>query len=490
MAEEIINNKLIFADIGQFTDKGKMREINEDSYALYVPPDAGISKSPPEGAGEDKSLEEHPWMINGMLVISDGLGGHVAGETASKLVTTNFQEFITNAANKIEDEEFGPLIAHRIKMIHEMISDMSQQDPSYHGMGATIVTAILKKNQVFISNVGDSRAYLIRNGAIYLLSEDDNALTKLILEKKISEEEAKLSPFRSQLTQAIGITKEVDAHIQFFEAYEGDIILLCSDGLTEYINDKEIKTIIENNPSCQVAVDALGQMANDRGGRDNITTLTARIGTAQSPMPQIIKKSPFLSKILLIAGILFAVILLGATLGLFPYISALVSGGQKPSSIKTPVPTISPSIFILSASDKQAQTPGSLTSLVKKTSLITFDYNDKSKELNIKAFPKWIPLEVNGNLYNTEPEVISLKTLKKSFKSEIKWVRFETNNKEVNIFFDEERYLYIDNKKAQPIGSDLKKYSITLQKNKLLRVGFYLKTNFPVIIPDLLLVKE
>jgi len=472
--------KLIFADIGQFTDKGKMREINEDSYAIYVPVEGEIE---PE---DDGGKSAHPWAVQGMLVVSDGLGGHVAGETASKLVTGNFQEFIANAAAKIEEEEFAPLVAHRIKLIHEMVTNMSQNDASYQGMGATIVTAVFKNNQVFIANVGDSRAYLIRNGAIYLLSEDDNALAKLILEKKISEEEAKLSPFRSQLTQAIGVTKDVEPHIQFFEAYEGDVVLLCSDGLTEYVNDKEIKTIIENNPSCQVAVNALGQMANDRGGRDNITILTARIGTIQAPMHQIIKKEFSWSKALLIAGILFAVILLGASIALFPHISRLMTGSGTP---KTSNPVVSPSILV--TSDGINTTSVTESGLVKKNIIITFDYNDTSKELNIKSFPKWVALEVNGNLYNTEPEGISLKTLKKSFKPEIKWVRIEINDKEADIFFDEQRYLYVDNKKVE--SNNLKKYSLSLKafENKKLRVGFYLRTNFSLVIPDLLsIIKE
>ena len=97
--------KLIFADIGQFTDKGKMREINEDSYAIYVPVEGEIE---PE---DDGGKSAHPWAVQGMLVVSDGLGGHVAGETASKLVTGNFQEFIANAAAKIEEEELKPEIS-------------------------------------------------------------------------------------------------------------------------------------------------------------------------------------------------------------------------------------------------------------------------------------------------------------------------------------------------------------------------------------------
>ena len=311
-------------------------------------------------------------------------------------------------------------------------------------------------------------------------------MAKLILEKKISEEEAKLSPFRSQLTQAIGVTKDVEPHIQFFEAYEGDVVLLCSDGLTEYVNDKEIKTIIENNPSCQVAVNALGQMANDRGGRDNITILTARIGTIQAPMHQIIKKEFSWFKALLIAGILFAVILLGASIALFPHISRLMTGSGTP---KTSNPVVSPSILV--TSDGINTTSVTESGLVKKNIIITFDYNDTSKELNIKSFPKWVALEVNGNLYNTEPEGISLKTLKKSFKPEIKWVRIEINDKEADIFFDEQRYLYVDNKKVE--SNNLKKYSLSLKafENKKLRVGFYLRTNFSLVIPDLLsIIKE
>ena len=479
---ELTANNIVFSDIGQFTDKGKMREINEDNFGIYLPPNL--------------KDEQHSCEIKGMLAVSDGLGGHIRGETASKLVVNNLQEFVLRSEAKTEQDEFLPLLSDKIKQIHRTIFDMGAQNSLYQGMGATVVAAVFKGDKIFITNVGDSRAYLIREGAIYLLTQDDNALSRLIMEKKISESEAKLSPFRSQLTQAIGVTETVEPHIQFFETHTGDMIILCSDGLTEYVNDKEIKAIAESNPKCQSTVEALGQLANDRGGRDNITILAAKVGPLDADEHLLPKKHMPLDKILLISIPVVTLAFLGISILLFPYIANFVLKNKVASPIPSPSVTVitdssSPSVTPkpFSSATVTSKTPAPTTSPsanpMRVNIMLSFDYDKKDKSLNVRISPKWIPIEIDGTVYKGETNTVSIKKLPKNFKPDVKWMRIELN-KSINISFDKDRFLYVNNKKLDK--SRITTYSLDLpqKSDKNLRVGFYLNKDFPVVIPNLL----
>ena len=229
------------------TDVGQTRDHNEDSY----------------GVGEGEQVER----FGELLVVCDGMGGHAAGEIASRVAV----DTILSGYYAADDEERNDVLEQAFSNANEQIY------ASGHGsMGTTGVAALLHHDALHIANVGDSRAYLIRDGEIRQLSRDHSFVSDQVAAGLITAEQARSSPHRNVITRALGYQSEVSVDLFRWPLQVGDIILLCSDGLHGLVTDDEIAEIVMANPA-EEAIDRLIDLANERGGSDNITVAIARV---------------------------------------------------------------------------------------------------------------------------------------------------------------------------------------------------------------------
>ncbi len=225
------------------TDPGRTRRHNEDSYVIEPP----------------------------LFAIADGMGGAVAGEVASRLATAALKESGPAAGGEQR-------IADLIQEANRRVYDRSSTDPNTSGMGTTITVALVGDDHVAFGHVGDSRAYLIRDASMEQLTEDHSLVNELLKTGKLSREEAETHPQRSVITRALGTDPDVDVDTFSVSAENGDLFLLCSDGLTDMVSEDSILDVVERNRSdIDGALRALVKEANRGGGVDNITVVAFEI---------------------------------------------------------------------------------------------------------------------------------------------------------------------------------------------------------------------
>ena len=232
------------------SDTGRKRRRNEDNYVVAPP----------------------------LFAVADGMGGAQAGEVASRL-----------AASALEAGDSDGLggttrIDSLIQEANRRIYDRASTDPTASGMGTTMTVAIVEGMTVAIGHVGDSRAYLVRGGQMEQLTEDHSLVNELLKTGKLSEEEAQVHPQRSVITRAVGTDPDVDVDGFTIEAQDGDVFLICSDGLSDMVSDEEILELLhQNRDDLDKAVKALVAAANRGGGEDNITAVAFRISSEAAP---------------------------------------------------------------------------------------------------------------------------------------------------------------------------------------------------------------
>ena len=230
------------------TDPGRRRRHNEDAYVCEPP----------------------------RFAVADGIGGAQAGEVASRLAATALRE--TGADGADPRRHVDALIQEANRRVYER----QTSDASASGMGTTITVALLHDDMVWIGHVGDSRAYLIRNGELEQLTEDHSLVAELVRSGKLSPEEAETHPQRSVVTRALGTDPNVDVDTFEVEGRTGDLYMLCSDGLTTMVDDGTILDEIDRNrDDLRSAAKALVRAANRGGGEDNITVVFFELGSEQ-----------------------------------------------------------------------------------------------------------------------------------------------------------------------------------------------------------------
>jgi serine/threonine protein phosphatase PrpC len=229
------------------SDTGRQRVANEDSYYASAP----------------------------LFAVADGMGGAQAGEVASKIAAESFEPAVRGAESP---EAYLRAIAEDA---NRRIHSLAQHDSSRSGMGTTLTAALVEGDEVSLAHVGDSRAYLWREGALRLLTSDHSLVEELRRQGRISDEQAEDHPQRSIITRALGPESEVEVDTLSFSARPGDVFLLCSDGLTTMVKDDAIAAILAASPSLDAAAQALVNAANDAGGRDNITVVSFRVEDAE-----------------------------------------------------------------------------------------------------------------------------------------------------------------------------------------------------------------
>ncbi|MDE2118167.1 MAG: Stp1/IreP family PP2C-type Ser/Thr phosphatase, partial [Betaproteobacteria bacterium] len=222
----------------------------------------------------------------GLVVLADGMGGYNAGEVASgiavSVVSTEIKHRLQSVHPEDKDdsgEEIGvALLRENVQKANASIYSAAQSQPQYAGMGTTIVAGLFYDNRVAVAHVGDSRMYRLRGETFEAVTRDHSLLQEQIDGGMISKEDARLSKNKNLVTRAVGIDAEVAAEVNVYEVQTGDIYLLCSDGLNDMVEDEDIGSTLQMlQANLPLAASKLIEMANDNGGRDNVSVILAKV---------------------------------------------------------------------------------------------------------------------------------------------------------------------------------------------------------------------
>jgi len=254
------------------TDLGKTRDHNEDCFLV-----ADLTRG-------ERSLQpvvrEHEVGDRGtLLVVADGMGGAAAGELASQMATdTIFDQMqrMWGAERELTPQRFAYRLKEAVEVANGQIHAHAKAHPEVRGMGTTTTAAGVLVDHVYISQVGDSRAYLIRNGVAVQLTKDQSLMQRLVEAGELTEEEAAHSERRNIILQALGPDPKVKVDLTHQEIRRGDVLVLCSDGLSGLVKKEEIAEIVGRASDLAQACERLIATANARGGPDNITVIVAR----------------------------------------------------------------------------------------------------------------------------------------------------------------------------------------------------------------------
>lgn len=223
----------------------------------------------------------------GLLVLADGMGGYKAGEVASEIATLTMLAEMKETISGFDPGQTDPVTGMQAESLllidaaakaNASIFSVSESQPQCAGMGTTLVTALFTNNKVLVGHIGDSRLYRLRGERLEQLTEDHSLLQEQLSSGLITPEQAKMSNNKNLVTRAVGIDPEVELELHEYDVETGDIYLLCSDGLTDLVEDDDIQaTLIGLGSNLQLAASQLVQMANDNGGKDNISVILAKV---------------------------------------------------------------------------------------------------------------------------------------------------------------------------------------------------------------------
>ncbi|HSG77136.1 MAG TPA: Stp1/IreP family PP2C-type Ser/Thr phosphatase [Burkholderiales bacterium] len=248
-------------EIASCTDPGMVRSHNEDS----------IAADP----------------ASGLVVLADGMGGYNAGEVASGMATTVITTEIRQLLAKVRPYDVDPesnkiiagqMVREQVMKANTSIYQAAQSQPQYAGMGTTLVVCLFYDNKALVAHLGDSRLYRMRDGTLKQVTRDHSLLQEQIDSGLITAEQAKHAQHKNLVTRALGIDPAVEPEIREYETRPGDIYLLCSDGLCDMVTDEDISMTLEAlGANLKLAAQQLVQMANDNGGKDNVSVILVRV---------------------------------------------------------------------------------------------------------------------------------------------------------------------------------------------------------------------
>ncbi len=255
------------------TDRGRTRDHNEDCFLVADLTRRDASLQP---AVRDHEVNER----GSLLVVADGMGGAAAGELASEMATkTIYQQMVDlwGAEREASPPQFAHYLKEAVEVANTQIHSYATSHPEVRGMGTTTTAVGVLGDQVFLTQVGDSRAYLIRNGQAHQLTKDQSLMQRLVEAGELTEEEAARSERRNIILQALGPDAKVKVDLTYQDLRKGDILVLCSDGLSGQVKKEEIAQVVVTETTLSAACDRLIALANERGGPDNITVVIARL---------------------------------------------------------------------------------------------------------------------------------------------------------------------------------------------------------------------
>lgn len=231
------------------TDIGKAREMNQDCY--YIP-------------GPDEELK--------LYIVADGMGGYNGGDVASNLAVFTSKKYIyENVKQNMQEEDIKQLLINAIYAANKAVFEKSQSTEELEEMGTTLDICFIYNNKMYIGHIGDSRVYKIKENKIEQITTDHSYVQKLLKEGSITEEEAKNHPKRNMLMKALGTQENEEPDIYMLNLETGDIILMCTDGLTNLVNEEDVCEIITQD--IHKSHEILIETANKKGGMDNITVI-------------------------------------------------------------------------------------------------------------------------------------------------------------------------------------------------------------------------
>ncbi|GIP32955.1 Stp1/IreP family PP2C-type Ser/Thr phosphatase [Paenibacillus sp. J2TS4] len=233
------------------SDVGRIRMVNEDSAAV-VPDCQGYS----------------------LAIVADGMGGHKAGDIASQMAIEKMQEYLVRSLRPgASSEECGEWIKQAVYEANRSIFEAASRTVEYSGMGTTAIVTLADRNRLILGHIGDSRAYLLSNGQLRQLTEDHSLVNMLIKSGQITPEEAEQHPRRNILTRALGTDEEVDVDIIQAAWAEGDVVLVCTDGLSGAVPKEELRLVLNSEGDLDEKANQLVNKALEAGGDDNITVV-------------------------------------------------------------------------------------------------------------------------------------------------------------------------------------------------------------------------
>lgn len=239
-------------NVSAISDIGKVRDLNEDNYCI-----------------SEKGY--------GLYIVADGMGGHNAGEVASFLVVNSIKDHITKYVSvDMEEQSIKGIIYEAFSRANETVYVHAGENSSCDGMGTTATLALKINSTLYIGHVGDSRAYIIKDGTIKQITEDHSLVAELVRSGSITEVEAMKHPQKNIITRALGTNKTIKVDIFDVDFNHTDILVLCTDGLSNFVDKYEIEKAVLEYGDSNEACERLVSMANKRGGYDNITVLVAK----------------------------------------------------------------------------------------------------------------------------------------------------------------------------------------------------------------------
>ena len=248
-------------EVASSTDPGMVRSHNEDAIA------------------SDPAI--------GLMVLADGMGGYNAGEVASGMATAVITTDLRNILAKVQPYQIDPetrnviawrIVHNQVLKANASIYQASQSQPQYAGMGTTLVVCLFYDNKVMVAHIGDSRLYLLRGGKFKQVTRDHSLLQEQIDSGLLTAEQAKHAQHKNLVTRALGIEAAVDPEIHEYQVRRGDLFLLCSDGLCDMVDDEDINLTMQAlGANLKLAAQQLVQMANDNGGKDNVSVILVRV---------------------------------------------------------------------------------------------------------------------------------------------------------------------------------------------------------------------
>ncbi|MCA9583157.1 MAG: Stp1/IreP family PP2C-type Ser/Thr phosphatase, partial [Myxococcales bacterium] len=244
--------------------------------------------------GQERKHNEDMFLVDaelGLYIVADGMGGHAAGEVASRMTVDTVRRIVDEGRPILEgflagEEGIGRadvlrLLESSVQQACSVVHSAGDRDEEKRGMGTTVDVLLLVGTRGFIAHVGDSRVYLCRQGSVHQLTEDHSLINELLRRGRLTPEQAERVQFRNAVTRAVGVYPTVEVDVIDFDVLPGDRFLLCSDGLHEYLEESETRGFLENADEARV-VDTLIDHANGRGGKDNITAVFVRIPASET----------------------------------------------------------------------------------------------------------------------------------------------------------------------------------------------------------------
>ena len=267
------SNKTIRVEVFGKSDLGRSRDHNEDRFLVADLTRKANSLQP--------DVRHHTIGPRGtLLVVADGMGGAAAGEVASEMATGTIYDHLVktwNAEQEITPQRFAYRLKEAVEAANASIHAHAKAHPEVRGMGTTTTAAGILNDHLYLTQVGDSRAYLIRGGEAHQITKDQSLMQRLVEAGELTEEEAAQSERRNIILQALGPDPKVKVDLTHQEVRRGDVLVLCSDGLTGQVKKDEIAKVVTATTDLTAACDKLIALANERGGRDNITAVLARL---------------------------------------------------------------------------------------------------------------------------------------------------------------------------------------------------------------------